>query len=120
QLAAGAIGVVLDGGKGNDVIIGSAGDDVLRGGEGDDVIIGGGGHDTIDAGPGSNTVIADFTSGGDRLDLRGIAGAQDFAWVQAHATDVNGNTVIDVGDGADVTLQNVTSASLHASDFLLA
>ncbi|HET7363150.1 MAG TPA: hypothetical protein VFJ70_06190, partial [Burkholderiales bacterium] len=120
QLAAGAIGVVLDGGTGNDLILGSAGDDVLRGGEGDDIIVGGGGHDTIDAGPGQNVVIADFTSGEDRIDLRSIAGAHDFAWVQAHATDVNGSAVIDVGDGADVTLENVSIDSLHASDFLLA
>jgi Ca2+-binding RTX toxin-like protein len=120
RLAAGAIGLVLDGGAGNDVIIGSAGDDVLRGGEGDDVIIGGGGHDIIDAGPGDNVVIQGFTSGEDRIDLRGIADAHDFAWVLAHAQDVDGSAVIDFGDGAEMKVADVKVASLHAGDFLLA
>jgi len=120
RLAPGAIGVVLDGGKGDDLIIGSAGDDVLRGGEGDDVIMTGGGHDTIDAGPGQNVVIQDFTAGQDRLDLRAVDGAHDFAWILAHASDVDGSAVIDLGDGGDVTLANVSVASLHANDFLFA
>jgi len=120
NVAAGAIGLVLDGGAGNDVILGSAGDDVLRGGEGDDIIIGGGGHDIIDAGPGDNVVIQGFTSGEDRIDLRGVADAHDFAWVLAHAHDVDGSAVIDFGDGAEMKVADVNVASLHASDFLLA
>jgi Ca2+-binding RTX toxin-like protein len=120
SLAAGAIRLVLDGGDGDDVIVGSEGDDVLLGGEGDDVIVGGGGNDLIDAGPGDNVVIQDFTSGEDRIDLRGITGADDFAWLLAHAKDVGGSTVIDFGDGDEMTLTNVTVASLQADDFLLA
>jgi Ca2+-binding RTX toxin-like protein len=120
-VAAGSIGLVLDGGEGNDVIIGSAGDDVLIGGPGDDVIIGNGGNDTIIAAPGADTVIQGFQAGagaGDVIDLRGIAGAQDFAWVIAHASDVDGNAVLDLG-GEHVTLENVSVASLHSDDFLL-
>jgi Ca2+-binding RTX toxin-like protein len=119
-LAGGAIQLVLDGGAGNDILVGSAGDDVLLGGDGDDVIIGGGGNDVIDAGPGDNVVIQDFTSGEDRIDLRSIAGADGFEWVLARAKDVGGSTVIDFGDGDEMTLANVTVASLHADDFLLA
>jgi hypothetical protein len=52
------------------------------------------------------------------IDLRGIAGAQDFAWVVAHASDVDGNAVLDLG-GEHVTLENVSVASLHSDDFLL-
>ena len=120
RLVAGAIGVVLDGGAGDDVILGSAGDDVLRGGEGADIINGGGGNDIIDAGPGDNVVIMGFASGEDRIDLRGVADAHDFAWVLAHARDVDGSAVIDFGDGAEMKVADVSVASLHASDFLLA
>jgi Ca2+-binding RTX toxin-like protein len=120
-VAAGSIGLVLDGGEGNDIIIGSAGDDVLIGGPGDDVLIGGGGNDTLVAAPGNDTVIQGFAAGAgsdDVIDLRGIAGAQDFAWVIAHASDVDGNAVLDLG-GEHVTIDNVSVASLHSDDFLL-
>jgi Ca2+-binding RTX toxin-like protein len=56
-LAAGSIGLVADGGAGDDVIIGSAGNDVLRGGDGDDVLIGNGGTDVLDGGAGANIII---------------------------------------------------------------
>ncbi|HEY1290900.1 MAG TPA: calcium-binding protein, partial [Burkholderiales bacterium] len=122
DVAPGSIGLVLDGGEGDDVIIGSAGDDVLIGGPGDDVLIGNGGHDTFQAAPGNDTVIQGFAAGGgsqDVIDLRGIAGAQDFAWVLAHASDVDGNAVIDLGGGAHMTLDNVDVASLHSDNFLM-
>ena len=101
-VAAGAIGLVLDGGAGNDIIIGGEGDDVLIGGDGDDVLIGGGGNDIFDFGPGDDIEIQGFVAGAgteDRIDLRGIAGATGFDWVMAHAQDVDGNAVIDLGGG---------------------
>jgi Ca2+-binding RTX toxin-like protein len=119
-LSAGAIKLVLDGGDGNDIIIGSAGDDILFGGAGDDVIIGGGGNDVIDAGTGDNVVIQGFTSGEDKVDLRGIAGAYGFDWVLANAREVGGSTVIDFGNDAEMTLESVSVASLEAQDFLFA
>jgi len=117
-VAAGAIGLVLDGGNGNDVIVGSEGDDVLIGGEGDDVLIGGGGNDIFDFGPGDDIEIQDFTAG-DRIDLRGVAGAKDFASVLARARDAGGSTVFDFG-GTELTLAGVSVATLQAEDFLLA
>ena len=102
------------------MIIGSDGDDVLLGGDGDDVLIGGLGNDVFDGGPGDDIEIQDFTSGEDKVDLRSIAGADGFEWVLARAKDVGGSTVIDFGDGDEMTLANVTVASLHADDFLLA
>jgi Ca2+-binding RTX toxin-like protein len=120
-VAAGSIGLVLDGGEGNDLILGSAGDDVLIGGPGDDILIGNGGNDTFIAGPGADVVIQGFQAGTgsqDVIDLRGISGAQDFAWVIAHASDVDGNAVLDLGT-EHVTLDNVSVASLHSDDFLL-
>jgi Ca2+-binding RTX toxin-like protein len=59
DLNAGAIGLTLDGGVGDDVLVGSAGEDVLIGDEGDDVLTGGPGLDLLDGGPGDNVVIQD-------------------------------------------------------------
>jgi Ca2+-binding RTX toxin-like protein len=56
-LTASAIGLVENGGDGNDVLIGGAGNDTLSGGNGDDVLIGRAGQDTLDGGPGNNTLI---------------------------------------------------------------
>jgi Ca2+-binding RTX toxin-like protein len=56
-LTAGAIGLVADGGDGNDVLIGGQGNDVLRGGAGDDILIGGPGQDVLDGGAGNNTLF---------------------------------------------------------------
>ncbi len=58
-LAAGIIGLTVDGGADNDVLIGSDGDDVLLGDDGDDVLLGGLGVDVLDGGPGDNVVIQD-------------------------------------------------------------
>lgn len=56
-LTADAIGLTIDGGDDNDVLIGGDGADVIFGGNGDDVLIGGPGIDTLDGGPGDNVVI---------------------------------------------------------------
>jgi Ca2+-binding RTX toxin-like protein len=59
ELAAGAIGLAIDGGNGNDVLVGSAGNDTLTGGAGDDVLEGGPGADVLDGGTGDNVLIQD-------------------------------------------------------------
>jgi Ca2+-binding RTX toxin-like protein len=59
SLAIGAIGLVADGGAGDDVLIGGEGADTLLGGDGDDVLLGGPGLDVLDGGPGDNVVIQD-------------------------------------------------------------
>jgi Ca2+-binding RTX toxin-like protein len=56
-LTASAIGLVLNGGDGADVLIGGAGNDTLTGGAGDDILIGGPGQDSLDGGTGSNVLI---------------------------------------------------------------
>jgi hypothetical protein len=38
--------------------------------------------------------------------------------VQAAMSQVGANTVISLGAGHEITLQNVTASNLHASDFL--
>jgi Ca2+-binding RTX toxin-like protein len=56
-LSANAIGLTVDGGDGDDVLIGGDGNDTLLGGAGDDVLIGGPGLDILDGGTGDNIVI---------------------------------------------------------------
>jgi Ca2+-binding RTX toxin-like protein len=56
-LGAASIGLTLDGGAGDDVLLGGAGNDVLLGGAGDDVLLGGVGNDVLLGGPGDNVVI---------------------------------------------------------------
>jgi Ca2+-binding RTX toxin-like protein len=136
-LPAASVELVLDGGDEDDVVVGSAGDDVLLGGDGDDVLIGGDGDDVLDGGDGEDVLdggegddillngeieIEGFLAGAgteDRIDLRGVAGATSFAWVQAHTEDVNGNAVIDLGNGEQMTLRGVSAAELHFDDFVM-
>jgi Ca2+-binding RTX toxin-like protein len=56
-VADGSIGLTLDGGEGDDVLIGGAGNDTLLGQAGDDVLIGGPGQDVLDGGTGNNILI---------------------------------------------------------------
>ncbi len=119
SVTAGSIELRLNGGDGDDILLGGAGDDILDGGDGDDILIGGGGSDTFLNG---EITIQDFVAGAgteDRIDLRGIAGATDFDAVMAHAQDVDGNVVLDLGNGAEMTLMGVSVAALHTDDFLL-
>jgi Ca2+-binding RTX toxin-like protein len=118
----GSIGLILDGGAGDDVLIGSDGDDILIGGEGDDVLIGGLGNDIFDFGPGDDIEIQGFAAGAgseDRIDLRGLVAASSFDWVMQHAQQDGANLVFDFGE-EHMTLANTELAALHGDDFLLA
>jgi len=124
---------ILSGSVGNDVLIGGAGDDALAGRGGDDVLIGGAGNDTLIGGAGNDRfvfmdgavaefdVITDFQGGlglGDVIDLTSVAALNSFLQVQAAATQVAADTVIAMGGGSTLTLQNVLAASLVADDFV--
>ncbi len=90
-VGAGVVGLTLDGGDGDDVLIGGEGDDILLGGAGDDVLIGGGGNDILDGGDGDDIEIQGFVAGAatdDQIDLSGRG--LTFDWLMAHASDVNG------------------------------
>nr|WP_298681826.1 calcium-binding protein [uncultured Dongia sp.] len=126
---AGKIGLTLDGGAGDDVLIGGDGDDTLMGGAGDDVLIGGNGQDTLIGGGGDDVfigigdvIIDGFQAGagaGDRIDLRNVDGALDFASIMSHAQNVGNDVVIDFGPNDSITLRNMSIASLHSDDFLM-
>jgi Ca2+-binding RTX toxin-like protein len=90
-LAAGSIQLTGDGGDDDDVLLGGAGDDELLGGAGDDVLIGGPGNDIIDGGPGSNIVIQSL--GADTVSAAATVGTE---WLEAHASTVDGKTVLEV------------------------
>ena len=64
-LAAGVIGLTLDGGAGNDTIIGSGGDDLLIGGDGNDAVTGGRGNDVAFLGQGDDSFVWNPGDGSD-------------------------------------------------------
>ncbi len=55
---------------------------------------------------------------GDRIDLTGIAGIEDFGDVMAHVHNSRLGVVLDFGDD-EITLLGVRSFQLHADDFLI-
>jgi Ca2+-binding RTX toxin-like protein len=142
-VSADAIGLTLDGGDGNDILIGSAGNDVLLGGAGDDVLSGGGGIDIIDGGAGNNVIFASFANvsafaGGtsakneltilnfhagagsaDKIDLSDMAGLT-FESLMKDATTVDGNTILDLQNGNEITLVGVDTSALRVDNFVLA
>ncbi len=105
----------------NDTYDGGAGDDVLRGGGGIDRLAGGIGDDLFvfkDA-DGSDT-FTDFTVGAgsdDVIDLTGSSVASTFADIQARASQIGSDTVIDLGGGDTITLEGVNVSELHVDDF---
>jgi Ca2+-binding RTX toxin-like protein len=117
-LIAGASDAKLLGGASSDLLFGNAGDDVLDGGAGNDVMFGGAGDDLF-AGEDDFTIL-DFRAGAgteDRIDLRNVAGIDDFGDVLANAHGVFGGVVLDFGDD-EITLLGVQTSQLQADDFL--
>ncbi len=117
---------LLDGGDGTDLLLGGAGNDLLTGGAGDDILDGGSGDDMLTGGAGADTfvfrsdpgrdTITDFTTGTDRIDLRGY-GIWDVA--DLVISDSSGKTRVSLGNGAYVELLGVDATSLTAADFIL-
>ena len=108
----------LDGERGNDSLFGGAGNDLLNGGSGDDLLTGGEGNDIFEfyRSSGRDT-ITDFTNGQDRLDLDGLGRAAVEALI-AGARQIGSDTVLDLGGGAQITLQNFRVADLDLADFV--
>ena len=111
--------LTLEGGAGNDILIGSAGNDVLDGGTGNDILFGGDGDDLF-LGSDDFTIV-DFHAGAgsnDRIDLRAIAGLDDFGDVFGTARGFFGGVVLDFG-ADEITLLGVNASQLQADDFLI-
>lgn len=99
-----ARGVVIEnaiGGSGHDALIGNDADNRLTGGAGADRLRGGGGADSFvynhasDSTPANPDVIMDFTSGTDKIDLRGLERRSNtqFKPVQAFSGGI-GDTIV--------------------------
>ncbi len=110
------------GAQGNDTIDGAAGNDRLAGATGDDVLTGGADDDLFVFGDGGGgDTVTDFVAGAgtdDVIDVSGVGGIGDFADVQAAASLVGADTVIDFGGGDTITILGVDPGDLHADDFL--
>ena len=107
QLAAGQLGLTVDGGDGNDTIVGSAGADKLFGGAGDDVVTGGAGNDTAFLGDGDDTFIWNPGDGSDTVE--GQAGNDTLVFNGSNANEVmnifaNGSRVALTRDVGNVTM----------------
>ena len=117
---------ILYGNLGNDTLVGGSGNSILRGGQGDDLIHGGSGNewlsgdrgnDTISGGGGADIfhtfsgagvdVVTDFHQGeGDRVQLD--------PGTTYTVNQVGADTVIDMGNGDQMTLQNVQLSTLSS------
>lgn len=124
DVLAGSVGANrIDGGVGDDAIDGLAGADTLIGETGADTMTGDADSDQFwfFVGDGAD-VITDFSAGAatdDVIRLFGRGAAVDtLTEVLALSTQVGADVVINFGGGDTITLQNVTLASLDASDFL--
>jgi Ca2+-binding RTX toxin-like protein len=71
NLPANLIGLILNGGSGNDLIIGSQGDDIVNGGTGNDTALLGAGDDTFIWNPGDGSDIVEGQGGSDRMLFNG-------------------------------------------------
>ena len=113
---ASAIGNQLD-----NIITGNSAANLIDGASGNDVLTGGGGSDifVIGKGEGSDS-ITDFQTGvgGDILRLDDFS-FHSFAEVKAAMSQVGRDVVIELGDGATVTLQNTTVAKFTANNVAL-
>ena len=130
---------LLGGGGGNDTLVGGAGNNSLWGGTGNDnirgfagfdVLIGGTGNDRLQGDANADTfvfgngfgrdIIADFdaTNAAEKIDLSAVTAIVNFADLAAnHLTQVGANAVITDGFNT-ITLNNVSVATLDASDFI--
>lgn len=105
----------LGGGTGNDLVRGGQGDDVVRGDDGNDIIAGDRGSDTLSGGLGADTFISFAETGTDRVTDFNI-GEGDRVQLDPGTrytlSQVGSDTVIDMGGGNQMILQNVLLSSL--------
>ena len=131
----------LEGGASADTLYGRGGKDILYGGSGADMLAGGANGDLFlfkavgDTAPAASDTIQDFTSGVDKIDLRGIdantrlSGNQAFSFIgstaftgKAGQLNFSGGTLsgdINGDKAADFQISLLSVASTKATDFYL-
>ena len=98
----------------DNILIGNAGNNLLSGGRGHDLLTGGLGADTLVFGPNSGAdTVSDFSvSEGDHIDLHAYThGTANLALI----SQIGADTVIDLGGGNIITVQNTTNDSTFVS-----
>jgi Ca2+-binding RTX toxin-like protein len=99
-LAANAIGLTLNGGDGNDVLIGSPGADLVNGGRGNDSAFLGDGDDTFVWNPGDGSDTVEGQGGNDRILFNGSNASENINLSangsRARLTRDVGNVVMDM------------------------
>ncbi|MFO1162169.1 MAG: calcium-binding protein [Reyranellaceae bacterium] len=123
-LAAGVIGLTIDGGAGNDAIVGSQGRDTILGGDGNDTVTGGRGDDVALLGAGSDTFIWNPGDGNDVVE--GQAGTDTLLFNGANIAEkidisANGARTLFRRDVANITMdlnevENVDFNALGGAD----
>jgi Ca2+-binding RTX toxin-like protein len=101
NLAANRIGLVLNGGAGNDVILGSHGNDSVIGGTGNDVAALGDGNDIFTWNPGDGSDVVDGQSGFDTLVF--------------HGSNASENISISANGGQATLFRDVGNVTMHLS-----
>ena len=106
-LPAGVIGLTIDGGAGNDIILGSQGNDTLLGGVGNDVVTGGRGDDVAFLGASNDTFIWNPGDGSDIVE--GEAGIDTLLFNGANIAETinilaNGGRTLFLRDVANITM----------------
>lgn len=116
------IGEKFYGKGGSDTINGKGGNDLLDGGKGNDLLIGADGKDTFvfRTGYGGDTIRGFFE--GDRVDLRGLEGVDDYADLMANHLQQSayGDIRIEGPDGDVLWIRHPAINQMDESDFLFA
>ena len=106
---------ILGGGTGNDLVRGGQGDDTVRGDDGNDTIAGDRGSDNLSGGLGADTFLSFAETGVDRVTDFNVGEGdrvQLDAGTQFTLSQVGADTVIDMGGGNQMIIQNVQLSSL--------
>jgi Ca2+-binding RTX toxin-like protein len=127
NLSANQIGLVLNGGDGNDVILGSHGDDSVIGGRGNDTAALGDGNDIFTWNPGDGSDTVDGQGGSDTLVFNGANVSEnisisangnqatlfrDVANITMHLTSVETIKLATLGGADNVTVNDLTGSGV--------
>jgi Ca2+-binding RTX toxin-like protein len=110
----------MDGGVGADSILGEAGNDTIIGGQGSDTMSGGTGEDQFYFSSGSGKdVITDFDVLQDKIVIQSNlnnTNISDFGDLSI-SDNLNGDAVVNLGNGNNIKLQGVHTGDLASDDF---